>query len=117
MVLNTIFSVLISVALMTIIERKFIAGTQNRKGPSILLFGLLQPVADALKLLFKEQVFPRNIKLGVFVLAPCMSLIFAFVGWCFIPLAYKSVLSNINLGLIYIFIASILHVYGIILAG
>lgn len=115
---NLILTILVTVAFMTLLERKIIGGTQNRKGPNLVgLFGLLQPVSDALKLIFKETIFPRNSKFLIFLLSPAISLIFALLAWAVIPLDYNVVLSNINLGVLFIFAISILHIYGIILAG
>jgi NADH-quinone oxidoreductase subunit H len=76
-----IISLLISIAFLTLIERKLIGATQNRKGPnSVGPLGILQPFADALKLLAKEAIFPRNAKLVVFILSPLISLFFALLA-------------------------------------
>lgn len=115
---NLILTVLITVAFMTLLERKIIGGTQNRKGPNVVgLFGLLQPITDALKLIFKETILPRSSKLLIFLVSPAVSLIFALLAWAVVPLDYNVVLSDINLGVLFIFAISILHIYGIILAG
>lgn len=80
-ILSTIVGLLLSVAFMTLIERKLISATQNRKGPNVVgVLGILQPFADALKLILKESIFPRNSRLLVFMLAPFMSLFFALLS-------------------------------------
>lgn len=77
----TVVGLLITIAFMTLIERKLISATQNRKGPNVVgYFGILQPFADALKLIIKESIFPRNARLFVFILAPLSSLFFALVA-------------------------------------
>ncbi|MCA9770705.1 NADH-quinone oxidoreductase subunit H [Candidatus Dependentiae bacterium] len=73
-----IIGLLLSVAFLTLIERKIIASTQNRRGPNVVGFsGLLQPFADALKLIIKESIFPRNSNLIIFIISPLISLFFA----------------------------------------
>jgi len=73
--------VLVSVAFLTLIERKVIAASQNRKGPNVVgPIGILQPFADALKLIIKEAILPRNARLFVFILSPLISLFFALVA-------------------------------------
>ena len=73
--------VLISIAFLTLIERKLISAIQNRKGPNTVGFlGILQPFADALKLLAKETIFPRNARLVIFILSPLISLFFALIS-------------------------------------
>lgn len=110
--------VLISIAFLTLLERKLISATQNRKGPNKVGFlGILQPFADALKLLAKETIFPRNARLIIFILSPLISLFFALVSWAFIPFSYTAIISDLNIGLFFILTASILHIYGIILSG
>lgn len=114
----TVLGLLISIAFMTLIERKLISATQNRKGPNVVgTLGVLQPFADALKLIIKESVYPRNARLLVFMLAPFMSLFFALLSWAFIPFGDFSVLADSNLAIFFIFACSILHIYGVILAG
>ena len=114
----TVVGLLVTIAFMTLIERKLISATQNRKGPNVVgYFGVLQPFADALKLIIKESIFPRNARLFVFILAPLSSLFFALVAWAFIPLNFNARLVDVDLGLFFIFACSILHVYGVILAG
>lgn len=111
-------SILISIAFLTLIERKFIASTQNRKGPNRVGYvGLLQPFADAAKLIIKESIFPRNSKFIIFIIAPLISLFFALITWAFIPFSYQAIIVDINLGLFFIFVTSILHIYGVILSG
>jgi NADH:ubiquinone oxidoreductase subunit H len=76
-----ILGVLITVAFLTLIERKVIASTQNRKGPNVVgTLGLLQPFADALKLIIKETIMPRNAKLFIFLVSPLISLFFALLA-------------------------------------
>ena len=110
--------VLISIAFLTLIERKLISAIQNRKGPNTVGFlGILQPFADALKLLAKETIFPRNARLVIFILSPLISLFFALISWGFIPFSYTAVIADFNIGIFFIFTMSIIHIYGIILSG
>ena len=109
---------LVSIAFLTLIERRFIGATQNRKGPNVVGYeGLLQPFADALKLIIKESIFPRNSRFIIFIISPLVSLFFALIAWAFIPFSYSAILVDVNIGLFFIFTTSVLHVYGVILAG
>lgn len=117
-ILAIVVPLLISVAYFTIAERKLMGSIQRRRGPNVIGFlGLLQPLADGLKLFVKETVFPSNSNLYIFLLSPLLSFILSLVGWSVIPLSENVVLSDINLGIIYLFAVSSLSVYGIIMAG
>ncbi|MFT5540403.1 MAG: NADH-quinone oxidoreductase subunit H [Alphaproteobacteria bacterium] len=109
---------LISVAYLTLAERKVIAAMQLRKGPNVVgPFGLLQPIADGLKLLVKETIVPAGANKVVFVLAPMVTFSLAVVAWAVIPFDAGMVLADINVGVLYLFAISSLGVYGIIMAG
>jgi len=117
-ILAIVVPLLISVAYFTIAERKLMGSIQRRRGPNVIGFlGLLQPLADGLKLFVKETVFPSNSNLYVFLLSPLLSFILSLIGWSVIPLSENVVLSDINLGILYLFAISSLSVYGIIMAG
>jgi NADH-quinone oxidoreductase subunit H len=114
----TIIPLLIAVAFLTLLERKAMASFQSRRGPNTVGFlGILQPVADGLKLLFKETVFPYKASFGFFVLAPLLSFNISVLLWFILPLFYPFVVLHSNLGLILIFGFSSLNVYGVILSG
>ena len=110
--------VLTGVAYMTYAERKVIAAVQLRKGPNVVgPLGLLQPVADGLKLLFKETIIPVGANRVVFLLAPMLTFILSLIAWAVIPFDEGWVLADINVGILYLFAISSLGVYGIIMAG
>jgi NADH-ubiquinone oxidoreductase chain 1 len=117
-VLLVILPVLLSVAFMTIIERKQLAAHQRRVGPNTTgYYGLLQPFSDALKLIVKETVIPSQSNKILFYLAPVFSLIFSLLGWGIIPFGQGLSLSDFTLGVLYTVALSSLGVYGILFAG
>lgn len=117
-ILGIVIPLLVSIAYLTIAERKLLGSIQRRKGPNVVGFlGLLQPFADGLKLFSKETVIPKDSNVFVFMLAPIITFVLSLIGWSVIPLAEGVVISDINLGVLYLFSISSLSVYGIILAG
>ena len=113
-----IIPLLISVAYFTLAERKIMGIIQRRKGPNVIGYlGLLQPLADGLKLFAKETILPSNSNIIVFLIAPLLTFILSLIGWAVIPFSEKAVLVDINVGIIYIFAISSLSVFGIIMAG
>ena len=117
-ILSTTIPLLLAVAYFTVAERKIMGAIQRRRGPNVIGFiGLLQALADGLKLFVKETILPSNSNLGVFLLAPILSFVLSVISWAVIPFSHKVVLADINLGILYIFAISSLNVYGIVLAG
>ena len=107
-----------AVAYLTYAERKVIAAMQLRKGPNVVgPMGLFQPIADGLKLFFKETVLPVGANRVVFLAAPMVTFILSLVAWAVIPFDAGVVLADINVGILYLFAISSLGVYGIIMAG
>ena len=117
-ILLIVVPLLISVAYFTLAERKVIASIQRRRGPSVVgIWGLLQPLADGLKLLIKETIFPSNSNVIIFILAPVITFLLSLLGWAVIPFGETMVLSDLNVGLLYIFAVSSLGVYGVLTSG
>ncbi|MBN8871397.1 MAG: NADH-quinone oxidoreductase subunit NuoH [Rhodospirillales bacterium] len=109
---------LIGVAYLTYAERKVLAAIQLRKGPNVVgPFGLLQPFADALKMLMKETVIPSGANRLLFLLAPMLTFMLAMLAWAVIPVNEGWAIADINVGILYLFAISSLGVYGIIIAG
>jgi NADH-quinone oxidoreductase subunit H len=109
---------LIGVAYLTYAERKVLAAMQLRKGPNVVgPFGLLQPFADALKMLMKETVIPSGSNRFLFLVAPMLTFSLAMIAWAVIPVNDGWAIANINVGILYLFAISSLGVYGIIIAG
>ncbi|MGH7036321.1 MAG: NADH-quinone oxidoreductase subunit NuoH [Stellaceae bacterium] len=117
-VLAIIVPLLLAVAYLTYAERKVLAAAQLRRGPNVVgPFGLLQPIADGLKLLMKETVIPTGANRGVFIAAPILTFVLSLIAWAVIPFDQGVVIANINVGILYLFAISSLGVYGIIMAG
>ena len=116
--LIVIITVLIGVAYFTLAERKILSSVQRRKGPNVVGYlGILQPLADGLKLFLKETIIPSNADKLLFLLAPIITFSLSILAWGVIPVGDKMVLSDLPLGILYIFAVSSLEVYGVILAG
>lgn len=117
-IISIIIPLLISVAYFTIAERKLMGIIQRRKGTNVVGFiGLLQPLADGLKLFAKETILPSNSNIIIFLFAPALTFILSIIGWVVIPFSEEIVLSDLNVGVLYLFAVSSLSVYGIIMAG
>jgi len=109
---------MLSVAYLTLWERKLIGWIQIRIGPNrVGPLGLFQPIADGLKLLFKEVLLPTNASKALFILAPIMMLMPAIAAWAVIPFGQDIVLSDIDAGLLYVIALTSMGVYGVIIAG
>ena len=117
-ILAIVVPILISVAYFTLAERKLMGIIQRRRGPNVIGYlGLLQPLADGLKLFVKETILPSSSNLFLFILAPIITFLLSLMGWAVMPFSETIVLSDINLGILYLFSISSLSVYGILLAG
>ncbi|MBT6960391.1 MAG: NADH-quinone oxidoreductase subunit NuoH, partial [Rhodospirillaceae bacterium] len=117
-ILMFLVPILIAVAYLTYAERKIISAMQMRIGPNVVgWFGLLQPFADALKLLTKETVLPTGASPVVFFLAPMVTFSLAMLAWAVIPVSPGWVISDLNVGILYLFAISSLGVYGVVMAG
>ena len=109
---------LVAVAYLTYAERRVIAAMQLRQGPNVVgPFGLLQPIADAVKLLHKETVIPSRSSPVIYLMAPVVTFTLSLMAWAVIPIGPDFVLADINVGVLYLFAVSSLGVYGVIMAG
>ena len=109
---------LVAIAYILLADRKIWAAVQIRRGPNVVgPWGLLQSFADLLKFVLKEPVIPSGSNKGVFLLAPLVSCVLALAAWAVIPMDLGWVISDINVGILYIFAISSLSIYGIIMAG
>ena len=117
-ILFLLVPVLVSVAMVVWLDRRVWAFVQKRQGPNVVgPFGLLQSLADALKYIFKEIIIPSSSNKVIFILAPIVTMTLALISWAVIPFSETQVLSNINVGILYLFAVSSLGVYGIIMGG
>ena len=109
---------LVAVAYLTLLERKVMASMQRRKGPNVVgAYGLLQPLADGLKLFLKESIVPASAHKGIFILSPILTFLLALSLWAAVPFGEGMVYADINIGVLYLFAVSSLGVYGVICSG
>ncbi len=117
-ILFVLVPILVSVAMIVWLDRRVWGLVQKRRGPNVVgPFGLFQTLADALKYIFKEIIIPASANKIVFILAPIVTMTLALVAWAVIPMSETLVLSDINVGILYLFAISSLGVYGIIMGG
>jgi len=116
--LPIILPILLAVAFFTVFERKVLASMQRRRGPNVVgIYGLLQAIADAVKLLSKETLVPASSNLYIFLISPIFTFFISMLCWSLIPFDFNIVISDVNLGILFLFAFSSLGVYGIIMSG
>jgi NADH-quinone oxidoreductase subunit H len=116
--LAIILCMLITVAFFTVYERKLLASIHQRVGPNVVgPLGLLQAIADGVKLFLKEFIIPLRANIFLFIFAPMVTFFLSLLAWLVIPFGQNIVVSNINLGVVFILLISSLNVYGVILSG
>jgi NADH-quinone oxidoreductase subunit H len=116
--LPIILPLILSIAFFTLFERKVLASIQRRRGPNIIgIFGFLQAFADGFKLIGKETIIPSSSNFIIFLIAPILTFTFSIFSWVVIPFNFNIVISDINLGLLFIFAISSLNIYGIVMSG
>ena len=117
-IVGVVLPLLLCVAYLTLCERKAIGWSQIRPGPNrVGPLGLLQPIADAVKLIFKEIIVPTAANKGLFFLGPVMTIMPALAAWAVVPFGPEVALANINAGLLFLMAITSMEVYGVIIAG
>src|SRR5690606_16552869 len=117
-ILLIVLPIILAIAYFTLAERKIMGAIQRRRGPNVIgVYGLLQPLADGLKLVFKETILPSSSDKIVFILAPIITFVLSLMGWAVIPFNETALLADINIGLLYLLAISALGVYGLMLSG
>lgn len=117
-ILIIIIPLIVTIAYLTYSERRIIGLIQLRRGPNVVgPFGLLQPIADAIKLMFKENIIPEQSSGFVFFISPIIVFVLSLIGWSVIPFSKQFVIANIDVGIMFLMAISALQVYGIIMAG
>ncbi len=117
-ILAIIVPLLIAIAYVTLAERKVLGSIQIRKGPNVVgVFGLLQPLADGIKLFAKETILPTHANKIIYLIAPILGFILSLISWAVIPYDEGSVVADINIGILYLFAVSSISVYSILMSG
>nr|YP_001648547.1 NADH dehydrogenase subunit 1 [Chondrilla aff. nucula CHOND]ABW76567.1 NADH dehydrogenase subunit 1 [Chondrilla aff. nucula CHOND] len=117
-ILVILVPLLISIAYLTLAERKVLGYIQSRRGPNVVgAYGLLQPLADGLKLFTKEIIIPNHANIYIYIMAPILSLTLAFIAWGVIPYGEGFVLSDLSIGILYLFAVSSISVYAVLMSG
>lgn len=117
-ILAIVVPLLIAIAYVTLAERKVLASMQIRKGPNVVgVFGLLQPIADGVKLFAKETVLPTHANKIIYLIAPILGFILSLVAWAVVPYSEGAVVADINISILYIFAISSISVYAILMSG